>query len=97
VVKPYHQDGCGHVERGDIYVGSFEHIHYAAECKVEQYDVYLYEDVMGLEVCLRFGSKCHEYLSTGPICQLFQGRDSLYHKAVKLLIDKGRFSWEPKE
>lgn len=61
--QPHYEDGCLHVANGDTYHGS-------TEIDDTWYDVYSYKDpIMGIELCFRYGSEGHEYISpTTPEC-----------------------------
>ena len=64
----FHSDACGHGP--EAYLGSFE-------AEGATWDAYAYEDAaLGAELCVRYGSEGHEYLSAGPVDSLRDRRDT---------------------
>lgn len=64
------------------------------EYKVSHYDLYLYPtELHGVDVCIRYGNECSEYISPGSLFQFLlttgytQGRAAEYEKAANIIKD----------
>lgn len=90
ITGPVWTDACGH----GGYVCSFEHR--LTIDRVDKYDLYVFDQPDGQEICLRFGSEGHEYCSPGPIHQVcsLTDIDDKYRRAVNLLRKFGTIKWE---
>lgn len=73
---------CCHPDCG--FVGSFE-------IGKAKYDFYIYDDLHGPEVCLRYGPNPEDYRSPGSLFSFLTNslHNELYHKAVDLLAVRG--------
>lgn len=91
-----HKDECGHGP--ECCVGTIEHVS-SPRSEIKYYDVYIYESPsMGTEVCLRFGSEAHEYLSPGPLHSFIASASGgPYRQALELLLAKGTITWNPND
>lgn len=86
----FHQDACGHGP--EAYLGSYE-------SGGRSWDAYAFtDDVMGTEICGRFGSDGPDYVSMGPVSFLRGRRDNaglhglLEHYAIALVLYEARES-----
>jgi hypothetical protein len=87
--KYWHEANEEHCCHPDCaFVGSFESDN---DQMCQRYDFYIYDDLHGPEVCLRFGPKAQDYRSPGSLLHFLTNSDHnrLYHKAIDLLAIRG--------
>lgn len=93
ITGPVWPELCGH----GGYVCSFEYI--PRMNHVDKYDLYVFDQPDGQEICLRFGKEGSEYCSSGSLrktCEL-AAMDEKYRRAVNLLLKHGVLKWERTE
>jgi len=93
IAGPVWPERCGH----GGYVCSFEYR--PTIDRVDKYDLYVFDQPSGQEVCLRYGEEGHEYCSPGPIHQVcsLTNIDDKYRRVIALLLKYGKIKWERKE
>lgn len=103
---PVWPDQCEH-EDGS-YVASFEVVDSVPvpddspesfTLRLSKYDLYVFpQRYYGQEVCIRYGSKCGEYISPGSLGEfLAKNNHEPYTSAIRILLHFGRALWVPKE
>lgn len=95
VQGPIWQDGCEH-DKG-TYVVSFT-VHSRLN-KIDQYDLYIFENNGRQEVCIRYGAECQQYISPGSLGEFLSRscNHEPYQTAVRILLHYGNVSWSLKE
>lgn len=99
IVGPVWENGCEHGD--DEYVCSFECADHPTKT-VKKFDLYLFQDDLhGVEVCIRYGNKGHEYASPGDVGSFLMSAASWpqnqeYRIAAMILKECGLFDWKPR-
>lgn len=67
--EPAHEDMCEHGKKA--YIGSATFKTSRGETlRKASIDVYIFDTALGQNVCIRYGGKCHEYISPGNVLDL---------------------------
>lgn len=89
---PIWPDDCEH----GGYVCSFEDLYVDKDKKLvqENFDLYVFENPLGQQVCLRFG-RDSDYYSVGSVVELAKTARhmSCYMRALELLLKFGKIEW----
>lgn len=93
---PVWPNACKHMP--EAYVASFECLR-SSKLPVEQFDLYVFDNLRGQEVCMRYGAEPDKYCSPGPLHCVFglAEHDERYLKATRILIDRGMLRWKKKK
>ena len=94
---PVWTDECHHQK--EEYIASFEVYERHGDEHKRKFDLYVYEDRWGSEVCMRFGSDGPDYLSSGSVLNIMRHQHDYHephHHAAQILASRGTFHWKPK-
>jgi len=83
-------NGCKHAK--SEYVGSI----IINETGLTWLDVYVFQDRLGQEVCIRYGSEDHQYYSPCEVINVYRSPNPVYQAAIRVLEYKGKMVWERK-